>query len=349
LTDPSSPTQFQKIFAIALPERTDQRDALALTGAFTGLDIDIVDGVTSWSDKALPPNTADANHPKGVIGAWRAHMNILQTMVNENISSALIMEGDVDWDMRLKSQMHTFARASRMLLQPLRGSDDRFLDPTYPTSEAGDVHQDFGLQDDVVKEPTTSPYGDLDRWDVLWLGHCGSEFPTRADDHGSAPLGRVIISSDETVPEIQHLDREWGAGEYLDVYPPHTRVVSRTRGSVCSLAYAVTQRGARKILYEIGLKSFPMAYDLTLRTVCDGIDGRPMATCLTSQPALFNSHRPVGSRAAMSNIGDHEGWNDLAITVNIRMSARVNLPKLVHGQTDFVDSLPNGKDRPYKH
>jgi hypothetical protein len=47
---------FEKIFAIGLPERSDKRDALALTTSLTGFKIDWVDGVRgqSISDKALP-------------------------------------------------------------------------------------------------------------------------------------------------------------------------------------------------------------------------------------------------------------------------------------------------------
>jgi hypothetical protein len=70
--------QFQKIFAIVLPERTEQRDALALAGALTGVDIDVIDGVTSVSQKAMVSDSGAANVPPGVIGAWRAHMNVLQ-------------------------------------------------------------------------------------------------------------------------------------------------------------------------------------------------------------------------------------------------------------------------------
>jgi hypothetical protein len=61
-----------------LPERTEQRDALALAGAYTGVDIDIIDGVTSVSQKAMVADSVAADIPLKVIGAWRAHMNILQ-------------------------------------------------------------------------------------------------------------------------------------------------------------------------------------------------------------------------------------------------------------------------------
>jgi hypothetical protein len=76
-----SPAQFEKIFAITLPSRTDHLDAIALAAAFTGLDIDIIDGVdgNSVPAKALPPDSAAAHLSPGSIGSWRAHLNALRT------------------------------------------------------------------------------------------------------------------------------------------------------------------------------------------------------------------------------------------------------------------------------
>ena len=53
-------------------------------------------------------------------------------MIEQNITSALILEDDADWDIRIKHQMRAFAKASRLRVQPLSGTSDRFLDPTHP-------------------------------------------------------------------------------------------------------------------------------------------------------------------------------------------------------------------------
>jgi hypothetical protein len=257
------------------------------------------------------------------------------------------MEGDVDWDIRIKHQMKDFARASRMLVQPLKGSSDKFLDPTFPNAESGQTYKDFLIADGVVQEPGFSPYGDVNRWDVLWLGHCGAEFPA-ADGHGNVPLGRIVIPNDETVAEPQHLEPEWGSDEYKKKYDPHTRIVSRGRQNVCTLAYAVTQQGARKLLYELGLKSFSHNYDLMVRHVCDGVEGRPMATCLTVQPPLFEHHRPVGPLSHVSDLAEHSGYNNEAFTINIRWSTRTNFQKLANGQTDYIDTLRDGQPGMHK-
>lgn len=267
-------------------------------------------------------------------------------IVEDNVTSALIIEDDIDWDIRIKSQMTQFARASRLLLQPLNETSEHFLDPTYPMPTAEQGYTDFMLEEHSVSESTDSPYGDPSRWDLLWLGHCGCRFPRASDLN--APLGRVVIANDTTVPEHRHLNMELGNDELLAQYPEHTRVVSRARVSSCSLAYAVTQSGARKLLYELGVHKMTDAFDIMLRFVCDGVDERQQATCLTVQPQLFQHHRPAGSRAGFSDINDFGGdINDVATTDNIRWSVRVNFPKLVSGKTDYIDSYPDAAKQLY--
>jgi hypothetical protein len=69
--------QFEKIFAISLPERTDRRDGLVLAGAVSDIDIEFIDGVRNVSTKSLPPHYHEDLQASG-IGAWRAHLNAIQ-------------------------------------------------------------------------------------------------------------------------------------------------------------------------------------------------------------------------------------------------------------------------------
>jgi len=231
-------------------------------------------------------------------------------------------------------------------MQPLPQTPDqeRYLDPTYPKPTEEQGYTDFMLDDYSASQPKDSPYGDLSRWDLLWLGHCGCRFPRASDVN--VPLGRVVIANDTTVPEHQHLNMELGNNELLTQYPAHTRVVSRARVNSCTMAYAVSQPGARKMLYEMGVHKMSDAVDTMLRYVCDGVDDRQQATCFTVQPQLFQHHRPAGSRAGFSDINDFgddlgDGYNERATTDNVRWSVRVNFPKLVNGQTDYTDSYPD--------
>jgi hypothetical protein len=256
----------------------------------------------------------------------------IHRIVAGNITTALVLEDDADWDIRIKSQMRTFATASQLLLQP-------------------SVANELGKQRDIDVETATtsnfgrssSSYGEPNNWDVLWLGHCGGRFPRPSDENPQ--LARVIVSNDETVPEPQHLD---GAGDakLKKDYPAHTRVVSRARRNACTLAYGVSQSGARRILYELGLRKMDRATDIAFQDVCDGTNERRQATCLAVSPPLFNHHRPIAAKASFSDIQDHgEGYNEVAYTKNVRWSTRVNFPKLVNGETDYIDLFKDGEPK----
>jgi hypothetical protein len=239
--------------------------------------------------------------------------------------------------------MKDFARAARLLAQPVTNTTDEYLDPTSPQPNADQSYTDFNIDGHTTTEPVDSPYGDLSRWDLLWLGHCGSRFPHASDIN--VPLGRVVLANDYTVPEQQHLDMEYGGSELIQQYPAYTRVVSRARMNTCSLAYGVSRPGARRLLYELGVHKMSAPNDLMLRYVCDGVDDRQLATCFTVQPQLFQHHRPAGPKAAFSDINDH-GWgvNDKATTLNIRKSVRLNFQQLISGATDWVDSYPDSME-----
>lgn len=266
-------------------------------------------------------------------------------IVAENISSALILEDDADWDIRIKAQMRDFAKASRLLVQPLPRTTDKFLDPSWPRPDASSQNPvSFNINEATTGEPTSSPYGDLDRWDMLWVGHCGCRFPLATDLN--VPLARAVVPNDRTVPARRYINIEYGDTQILDQYPDYSRVISRSRVATCTLAYGLSQAGARRLLYEVGVRKMTGAMDIAYRELCDGADGRNPMTCLSPQPALFNHHRPAGPRYAWSNIGEEstdQTWNEIPKSENIRWGARVNLEKLVNGQTDYLDPYTGGE------
>ncbi|KAK5703850.1 hypothetical protein LTR97_002863 [Elasticomyces elasticus] len=321
---------------------------MSLAAHLTDLHVEYVDGVTEVDRRTLPPG----GNPKakiGVLGSWRAHLNVMRMIVEQNISTALVLEDDSDWDIRIKSQMRVFAKASRLLLQPTPGTSGRMLDPTYPQPGEADVAQDFDIAKEVAGIPSTSPYGDIDKWDLLWLGHCGARFPSAGD---KIPLGRVVVPNDETVPEKQHVDEQFGDKLLKQEYPDHTRVVTRAKGNVCTLAYAVSLPGARRILYELGMHKMDAAYDLMLRAMCEGKGGRRMRTCLTVQPMLFQHHRPIAAKSSFTDVGtpdvkDEVEYTETAFTRNIRWSTRVNFPKLIDSETwNYTDLFRDGEPTP---
>lgn len=180
--------------------------------------------------------------------------------------------------------------------------------------------------------------------DLLWLGHCGSYFPHGTNE--KEPIGRVVIPNDTTVPAHQHFDHQLGGSELVDEYANHTRVVSRVRGNFCTAGHAVNQLSALRFLYELGINKMDGATDNMLRGMCEGTSGRKLRTCLTVQPPLFMYHRVAGPSNRMSDIQDKEvGYIQQPFTRNIRWATRVNLAKLVEGETDYIDLFEDGADR----
>lgn len=242
--------------------------------------------------------------------------------------------------------MHTFAQASQLLLQPLHGQPSSLLDPShplpvFPSERPTDLDVSSHTRASLITPPTTSAYGDISRWDVLWLGHCGTRFPKPAD--ATTLLGRAVIANDPSVPEQQHLEPENGGWELLTQYPAHTRVVHRARGNTCTLAYGVSRAGARRVLYELGVRNVTGTCDMMLRSVCDGSDDRPALECLTVQPQLFGHHRRRGERAAESDINERVGWREQGFTRNVRWSTKLNFDRLLYGRTDYVDLFEDGE------
>lgn len=114
--------------------------------------------------------------------------------------------------------------------------------------------------------------------------------------------------------------------------------------NTCTLGYGLSLPGARRLLYELGIHKMTGTTDMMFRSVCDGVDGRPIRTCLTVQPQLFQHHRPVGVRSTFSDISVHgPELNERAYTKNIRWSTRLNFPRLVDGRTDYIDLFKDGE------
>ncbi|KAI3320982.1 glycosyltransferase family 25 protein [Xylariaceae sp. AK1471] len=257
------------------------------------------------------------------IGAWRGHLNAIEEVMRRNLSSALILEDDADWDVRLRDQLHNLALSSHALTQPpAEAEHNTYADITYPnpSDTSHSPLPDFPFDSlPVTIPPTHSPYGD--EWDVLWLGHCGMRF---ASTNGKLiPEGRVV-QEDKNVPQKQYL---WTVSDSHDLklqYPNHTRVTHHVLDGICSLAYAVNQKSARRLLYEVGLKYFNAAFDIMLRWFCEGTD--PPHPWPKKHSSDISDHGP----------GDQEKKTEV-----IRMSVKMNAEALLDGRTDLVDQYPD--------
>ncbi|QDS69952.1 hypothetical protein FKW77_002426 [Venturia effusa] len=134
---------FEKIVVLSRKPSWRTR-GLQAAADLTGLEISIP------SQPFISPHVAEAFEKIGtgetVIPAkhgstlaWLAHLDLLKHIIMSGLTTTLILEDDVDWDVRIKQQMQLVADNTRKLLN---------------------------IPDDDI-----DPYGT--DWDVLWIGHCG--------------------------------------------------------------------------------------------------------------------------------------------------------------------------------
>lgn len=156
--------------------------------------------------------------------------------------------------------------------------------------------------------------------------------------------GMVVRTPDSTVPIRERLNAQASYGALSSNHPDHTRLVHHAVDPVCSLAYAVSQRGARRILYDLSVKNYTSQYDNMLREMCDGEEMREMKLmCLTTQPPFFTHWRPRGIKNKDSDINRWgEEWRDQGESENIRWSMRLNMGKFVKGEKGgWIDQYPD--------
>jgi hypothetical protein len=229
-------------------------------------------------------------------------------VVYQNLSTALIFEDDVDWDIRLRPQLQAFALASRWLSDDPATSKDishysigvtqnpeTAENSIHNSSSLNPISKDLfsvslpsAMMDVQHRDPRISPYGDPENWDLLWLGHCGAGFPRPPADAEAIGRHNILLAdpNDPTVPMPSYLRAHpFGPLDALgETHPPHTRVYHRASGgALCTVAYAVSQRGARRLLHEFGIKKWSRIWDVEMGDWCAGDDFA--AEVLSSSPS----------------------------------------------------------------
>ena len=208
------------------------------------------------------------------------------------------MEDDADWDTGVKDQLDLFAQGSQFVT---------------------------GVQ---AGQKTSSPYGD--DWDLIWLGHCGNQiYPEDSR--------RFVIENDDTVParnrranfaHIPDMDREG--------YDNHTRIIYRAKRGLCLYAYALSYRGALKLLRDQAALTKFAPIDIGIGDWCQE---DPDIKCVGVFPQLIDSHKPAGRLSRSSDIGDYspQEIRPKSYTHNIVHSTRLNVDHLLAGQVDMIE------------
>ncbi|KAL9099228.1 MAG: hypothetical protein Q9163_005243 [Psora crenata] len=278
-------------FKSFLGNRGDRRSPLLAGANATNLSITVIDAIR---DKQIPhsdwPQGWGTNGwvPKeGELGCLMSHARTWRKIVHENITSALIVESDADWDMRIKQSMVGVGEGARAIADW----------PFNPRSSAED-------------NKSVSPYGD--KWDLIWIGHCGSS--ANGD-------GRIYAFNDTAAPDEDHA---WAFGERPAEghRPPGTRIVYQLDMNVCTTSYAISNQGAHKLEQIFQEANSPI--DLKLWDACAN---NPRLACLAVWPQV------ISMTESRTNIKHTEGGLSLGHEVteekivagkSIQVSARVN-------------------------
>ncbi|KAK3168695.1 hypothetical protein OEA41_005143 [Lepraria neglecta] len=283
---------FQEIFVLSLPERGDRRKPLLAAANATNLNITVLDAIR---DRQIPvadyPEWWGTNNwvPKeGELGCLMSHLRTWRKMIHEGITSALILESDVDWDIRIKDSMVGLGEGVKAI------ADWPFEIPSHP--------RDFSKE--------VSPYGD--RWDLVWLGHCGSN----ADGNG-----RIYAFNDASAPDEEHA-WSFGGSPSPGHRPPGTRIVYQFQKSVCTTGYAISNQGARKLEKHFRQANSPIDLKMWDHCVND-----PELACLGVWPQIISmaeSKTNIKHTEGGLSFG-HEITDERIVAGNgIQISARVN-------------------------
>ncbi|PKY03435.1 hypothetical protein P168DRAFT_271585 [Aspergillus campestris IBT 28561] len=168
-----------------------------------------------------------------------------------------------------------------------------------------------------------SPYGD--DWDIIWLGHCGIQC------HTNDPF--FLTPGDPTILPPHHFLPYWRDPPPFS-RPDDTRLTCAASDGVCSVVYAVSYRGAQKILSALSVNPTGLAeqidigaqFDVSLGRMC----GSNYLRCYTTYPSL------TGGSATSSDIhasGDgQEKGGARPSSFGVLYSTLLNVNRILSGE-----------------
>ena len=246
--------------------------------------------MVTWAAMALTGERGESQYSTSEGLKARTYQD--HRMLDENIESALILESDADWDMRVKSSLLGFAEGAKEIA-------DFHFDPSPGAHGMGTHPMDLSLPQ------APAPYGEF--WDLLWIGHCGAS---------GDPDGRAYSYHDPASGGREHAWIVDGAPSGAWGNLSQTRLVFQLRMGCCGPAYAVTKRAAAKLDRKFAVGNEPL--DLKMSAHCrEDLD----LTCLGTYPSIFSVSE------SKSNIGSDELGTDVENVKagwGLHISARMN-------------------------
>ncbi|KAF2153002.1 glycosyltransferase family 25 protein [Myriangium duriaei CBS 260.36] len=289
---------FGAIYAISGHD-SPRRQGLLEAANVTGLDLQIP-VIPEWTQDQVD-DFRDNDHLEnstildGSIKAWLSHNVALKEFLNSGKETALFIEDDVDWDIRLRtSQVPKTAAAQRELLP-----------------KAAKRHY----------------WGNPEDWDLLYIGHCGDYFTSVDSMHVGVGIVHPAdlddlphaVYPDTTLPDPSDMHPFTVALLTAFNLPPKTRVVHKSVWPLCTFGYAVTRRMAAQIVDELAPpmevpNKHTHAYDIAILEACRDKGYR----CFTVNPELFHHMEGVSLIDGVAKTKDHRPPADRVGTAQVR-------------------------------
>lgn len=222
---------FSKILYINMKHRWDKWDTAVLQAYTSGVDIEhfpAVEGKEEIEDAGrvgLPPSNG-APMGAGAIACYRSHANIWDEMVRKRSAPILILEADAAWDANIRGIMGLF---NKHFLDYLVETDAKPTDAP-PIHAQADPNRP---KDRPVEFNPEDPW-QSEFWDIISIGHCNDQqaFHQMAE--------KAYMDEFYAPPPIKNT--------MFAVREGNNRMLKRSHGFACTTGYAVSHRGAAKML-----------------------------------------------------------------------------------------------------
>lgn len=235
---------FGKIYVLNLETREDRHDEMAFIAAASGLQLEYVAGVNSKTleKQSLPDvyGTPQVILEPAHLACYRGHANIWRKIIEDGVETALIMEDDIDWDLNI-----------REITPRIKDALGRITGDSNPFSNTLCLSLTFHRRLIVA-------------WDIFYLGTCYEQYFEGEEWDPEHPEG-IVVDVPEDKENLYAEMYDW-VEELVENYFNDTsprRVVVKAKNPVCTHGYAVTQRGARKLLLELN-EWMPFPVDITM-------------------------------------------------------------------------------------
>ncbi|KAL1646823.1 hypothetical protein SLS58_002958 [Diplodia intermedia] len=224
--------EFQTIIAISSEDSSKpgawRQHGLLAAANRTGLEVNVHQSRHVPDDElhAFMQHTSKSGEsPRiGSARAWLAHLDALKYVLAHDINTALILEDDADWDVRIRQILAPDAAVPSLVREILDDSENNDADAD---ADAAGLMPSFS-SNATLSNNSTIPY--TLGYDILWLGHCAS---------GKTPRSRQLdtLADAATVPPANRL-RAFADRYAYTPLPDGTRSIMRSPGPTCTFAYA---------------------------------------------------------------------------------------------------------------